>query len=72
VLDRATTLLRHFEKLAPREGRLQLSLFGAGGTEPQAVAPPPDALRDALDALDPDTLAPREALAALYQLKALR
>jgi DNA mismatch repair protein MutS len=30
-----------------------------------------DALRDAVDALDPDSLSPREALAALYKLKKL-
>jgi DNA mismatch repair protein MutS len=30
-----------------------------------------DALRDALDELDPDAMTPREALAALYRLKDL-
>ena len=38
-----------------------------------APGPPPaqksDALRDALAAIDPDALTPREALAALYALK---
>ena len=33
------------------------------------AAPPRDALRDALAAIDPDQLSPREALAALYELK---
>jgi DNA mismatch repair protein MutS len=33
-------------------------------------APPKDALREALAAIDPDALTPREALAALYDLKA--
>jgi DNA mismatch repair protein MutS len=32
---------------------------------------PGDALRAALDGLDPDALSPREAQAALYRLKAL-
>src|SRR5712691_1597955 len=34
--------------------------------------PEKDALGQALDAVDPDTLAPRQALEALYRLKALR
>jgi len=34
-------------------------------------AAPNDALRDAVEALDPDSLSPREALDALYQLKKL-
>ncbi len=36
-----------------------------------APAPPHDALRAALDTIDPDQLTPREALDALYQLKTL-
>ena len=35
--------------------------------EPQAV----DALREAVDELDPDSMSPREALEALYKLKDL-
>ena len=31
-----------------------------------------DAVAEALDAIDPDGLTPREALEALYRLKALR
>jgi DNA mismatch repair protein MutS len=34
-------------------------------------APPADALRDALAALDPDQMSPREALEALYALRKL-
>jgi len=34
-----------------------------------AVEPADSALRDAVDGLDPDNLSPREALAALYELK---
>ncbi|MEK4032832.1 DNA mismatch repair protein MutS [Methylocystis sp. IM3] len=33
------------------------------------AAPPRDALREALAAIDPDQMSPREALAALYELK---
>ncbi len=36
-----------------------------------APAPPPDPLRSALQALDPDTLTPRAALEALYRLRQL-
>jgi DNA mismatch repair protein MutS len=35
------------------------------------AAPEPDLLRDALDAIDPDSLTPRDALAQLYELKRL-
>ncbi|HET8765610.1 MAG TPA: DNA mismatch repair protein MutS, partial [Rhodanobacter sp.] len=45
------------------ENSPQLSLF---------APPAPSALDDALDAIDPDALSPREALEALYRLKALR
>ncbi len=39
--------------------------------EPPPPAPARDALREALAALDPDALSPREAHEALYQLKRL-
>jgi DNA mismatch repair protein MutS len=52
-----------------REGAAQVDLFSA---PPPAVAPPaPAATMQALARLDPDTLTPREALDALYRLKAL-
>ena len=50
----------------------------AGGPQPDLFAPPPpepevhtawQELADRLKALDPDELSPREALAALYELK---
>lgn len=58
----------------------QLDLFAAPSAEveaeaeeaaPALVAPPDDGLRDALDAIDPDALTPREALERLYELKRL-
>ncbi|MEW6560119.1 MAG: DNA mismatch repair protein MutS [Pseudomonadota bacterium] len=53
----------------------QLDLFAAPvEAERQATeaAPQTDALRDALAALDPDALTPRQALEALYRLKDLQ
>ena len=54
------------------------SLQAVHGESPQAQLPfatddgyAGDALREALDALDPDAMTPREALAALYKLKNL-
>ena len=58
----------------------QLDLFAAPVAEEEigeapapALAPAPqdDGLRDALDAIDPDALTPREALERLYELKRL-
>ena len=46
-----------------------LPLFAA--TLAAAPAEKPDKLRDALASIDPDALAPREALDALYTLKRL-
>ena len=39
--------------------------------EPPPPEPPHDVLRAALEALDPDELSPRDAQAALYELKRL-
>ena len=47
-----------------------LPLFSYEPRDPPA-APPPDELRTALMALDPDALTPRDALEALYKLKRL-
>ncbi|WP_429203824.1 DNA mismatch repair protein MutS [Massilia sp. UYP11] len=58
----------------------QLDLFAAPVAEEEigeapaqtpATAPRDDGLRDALDAIDPDALSPREALERLYELKRL-
>jgi len=78
VVERAKTLLGHFEKHAPRNDTDQLSLFGTVPANPppmQAVAAPDpglETLADAVDDLDPDAMSPREALQALYRLKDLR
>jgi DNA mismatch repair protein MutS len=50
-------------------GHAQVDLFAAPPVP--AHAPEPSAVEQALAALDPDTLAPREALDALYRLRAL-
>jgi DNA mismatch repair protein MutS len=71
VVARARSLLKHFEKHAPRNERQQLSLFGAA---PRVVEPEPepvDRLREALAGIDPDALSPREAHEALYRLRGL-
>ncbi|MCE4539917.1 DNA mismatch repair protein MutS [Pelomonas sp. P7] len=47
----------------------QFDLFAAPPAPP--AAPEPSALLQALERVDPDALSPREALEALYQLKAL-
>ena len=51
-----------------RDSQLQVDLFAA---PPVSAAPTPTPIEDALADLDPDSLSPREALAALYRLKQL-
>jgi DNA mismatch repair protein MutS len=45
--------------------------IGEAPAQTLAAAPQDDGLRDALDAIDPDALTPREALERLYELKRL-
>ncbi len=75
VIQRATRLLTRFEKHAPRNEREQLSLFGAVGAptaaELEPEVPVRDPVRDAIAALDPDSLTPRQALDKLYELRRL-
>ncbi len=67
VVKRARTLLTQLEAGKPASTSLEaLPLFAAA-----AEAAMPDLVREGLDALDPDTMAPREALEALYELKRL-
>jgi DNA mismatch repair protein MutS len=71
VVRRARSLLAELEERAAR-ARPQLDLFTA--TAPDRAPAPDrahDALRERLAALDLDALAPREALALLYELKEL-
>jgi DNA mismatch repair protein MutS len=70
VIERARVVLAELEasdRKAAMKGFDDLPLFAAPRT-----AAPKDALGEALDAVSPDELAPREALEALYRLKALR
>jgi DNA mismatch repair protein MutS len=49
-----------------------LPLFSAArSAAPEPEPPTPDPLAEALDAIDPNELTPRQALEALYRLKAL-
>jgi len=47
-----------------------LPLFAVPVRNEPPPTPKHDALREALEALDPDQMTPREALDALYRLKA--
>jgi DNA mismatch repair protein MutS len=73
VVRQARAALEALESRASAD-QAQIDLFAAP-PEPAAdtapVAQANDALREALHDLDPDALSPREALQALYQLKAL-
>jgi DNA mismatch repair protein MutS len=76
VVRRARALLAQLEQRAAGvQPQLDLFAGGAGalGTaEPSPVLEPPaDALREKLAAIDIDSLSPRQALALLYELKAL-
>ena len=80
VVDRAQAVLKELERRRPRDDR-QLSLFDldpSSADAPQDAVEPaptepqgPDLLREALEVVDPDRLTPREAMDALYRLKAL-
>jgi DNA mismatch repair protein MutS len=77
VVDRAKTILSELEKSdreSPKRALVDdLPLFAAPvrAAAPREAAKP-DSLRGALDTLDPDQMTPREALDALYRLKAQR
>ncbi len=75
VIERARTILTELEK-TDRERPVarivdDLPLFSAAFRQPPPAqaAPARDALREALDAIDPDELTPKQALEALYRLK---
>ena len=73
VTRRAKAVLDELEaadRASPIERMIDdLPLFAATRAKPDDG---PDPLAEALDALDPDALTPREALEALYRLKGLR
>ncbi len=73
VVDRAKTILSELERTdreSPKRALVDdLPLF-AVPVRSEPVKARPDTLRDELDAMDPDQMTPREALDALYRLKA--
>ncbi len=73
VIERAKTILAELERSdreRPKQALVDdLPLFAALAAQP-APAAKPDALREILATLDPDEMTPREALEALYRLKA--
>ncbi|MEX8522935.1 MAG: DNA mismatch repair protein MutS, partial [Leptothrix ochracea] len=77
VLRQARTTLAALESQA-RTGQAQIDLFASPATVPETfpetvpeITPTNAPALDALIELDPDLLTPREALDALYRLKAL-
>jgi len=78
VIERARHVLTELEK-TERENPIEkmiddLPLFASLRAAPPPVPADPKAnvLAEALDGLDPDAMSPREALDALYRLKALK
>jgi DNA mismatch repair protein MutS len=77
VVERAGRLLRDLERERARGQGPQLSLFGVDpssaheDTEAEAAPSEVNAIAEALDQLDPDSMSPRDALEALYKLKEL-
>jgi DNA mismatch repair protein MutS len=69
VVKRARKVLADLEASRPSGTLDSLPLFSFEPREPPA--PTRDELRDALAALDPDAMSPREALEAVYALKRL-
>jgi len=69
VVRNARRYLQMLEEASLTRGG-QTDLFAAGKAEPEQP-PESDALRDALAAVSPDELSPREALELLYKLKRL-
>lgn len=76
VIDRAKTILAELERSdreRPKRALVDdLPLFAASAraTPAKPALPKPDSLRATLEGLDPDQMTPREALEALYRLKA--
>ena len=74
VVRRARDYLARLDKFNATDGA-QRDLFAPIGVaaqdEPEVPAAPPDAVAAQLAALDPDAMTPRDALAALYELRNL-
>jgi DNA mismatch repair protein MutS len=71
VIARANEILKKLESDRRRQGVVEeLPLF-ASATPTVETPAARDALREAIDAIDPDGLTPRDALAAIYRLKSL-
>jgi len=75
VIAHAGVVLEQLESQS-REGSASkmiddLPLFSAAPPKQQTIDPKSNALQDALDAIAPDDLSPRDALEALYRLKTL-
>jgi DNA mismatch repair protein MutS len=72
VVKRARKVLADLEASRPRGSLDSLPLFSYEPAEPHEPATPArDELREAVAALDPDAMSPREALEAVYALKRL-
>jgi DNA mismatch repair protein MutS len=73
VVERAKTILSELERSdreSPKRALVDdLPLFAAP-VRAEPTQPKRDPLREALDGIDPDQMTPREALEALYRLKA--
>ena len=75
VIERAREVLRQLEETdrkSPVSLIDDLPLFSAARRPAEPGEAPADPLADMLDAISPDELTPREALEALYRLKAAR
>ena len=70
VVKRARQVLASLEATRSSSSLDALPLFSYEPREPPP-APPPDEMRAALMALDPDAMSPRDALEALYKLRRL-
>jgi DNA mismatch repair protein MutS len=72
VVSRASSLLKQLERQQARGQGPQLSLFsGSEVSDDESVPAVSDPIKDALAALDPNALTPREALDTLYRLKGM-
>jgi DNA mismatch repair protein MutS len=70
VVVRAREVLDRLEREAGAPAHLEdLPLFAAHAPEPERAGP--SEVEEALKGIDPDSMSPREAMAALYRLKEL-